>query len=122
MLLSAAIAMKVNAQSATIIADIIKNSGGESEQMLFQLSDSTIMQLKPDGNVKINANLEVQNGFVKADSINARVIAGDSIRFKGTALFDTIKIKHGYMLIDSICARVIHVGDISIVIDLTGLV
>lgn len=54
---------------------------------------------------------------IKTDSID-RIIVGvnDSIRFKGTAIFDSIIIPVGHITVDSIRARVIHVGDSSLVL------
>lgn len=54
---------------------------------------------------------------IKTDSID-RIIVGvnDSIQLKGTVLFDSIKIPTGFLYADSIRARVIHVGDSSLVL------
>lgn len=49
---------------------------------------------------------------IKTDSID-RIIIGvnDSIAFKGTAVFDSIKIAEGFIYVDSIRARVLDIGD-----------
>jgi hypothetical protein len=40
----------------------------------------------------------------------------DTILFRGTALFDSIKIPHGFIYADSMRCRVLHVGDSSLIL------
>ena len=54
---------------------------------------------------------------IKTDSVD-RIIVGvnDSIQFKGTAIFDSVKIPNGFLQADSIRARIIRVGDSSLIL------
>lgn len=79
MLLSATVLFNTKAQ--TISVDTIKNTpdGEGFNDLLFQVGDSTILKVASDGNIEISTNLDVPNGFLRVDSIRARVIhAGDS--------------------------------------------
>ncbi len=73
----------------SVTADTIKNTCEEenASDILFKICDSTIMQLNvSDGNVRINTNLEIPNGYIHIDSIRARAIhVGDSSIFIGAS-------------------------------------
>ncbi len=98
--------VKSNAQTG-VTADTIRNTCGEgASDILLQICDSTVMQLKAaDGNVKINTNLQVPNGYITADSLNVRVIANDSIRFKGSAVFDSIRMDSGSIVANALVGK-----------------
>jgi hypothetical protein len=93
--------------------------------LIFVFSAFTHTLVEAQSNWNINGNSGIvdtnfigttDSNIVKIKTNNIdRIIVGanNMIQFKGTAIFDSIKIAHGFIYSDSIRCRVLHVGDSS---------